>query len=160
MESIPYLLTHTGVQPLSSPKPVYKYNVIQHFITYNVQSTMVYYIHSNSTQPRHPPPMTKDKTSRCKYLVHLLKTQLLWDHKPDNNINMVVQDTIPHMCVFNTHETIIQFSYVFQNTFPISQNKFHFPLCFNKTNSVSLVVTKPNPSLLFYKNRFLPIRKP
>ena len=80
--------------------------------------------------------MTKDKTSRCKYLVHLLKTQLLWDHKPNNNINMVVKDTIPHMCVFNTQETTIQFSFVFQKYFS------HF--------------TKQVPFLLFSQNQLRP----
>ena len=112
---------------------------------------MVRCIHDHSTHPCHPPPMTEDKASRCKYLVHLLKTQLLWDHTLDNNNTMVVQDTIPHMCVFNTHETTIQFSYVFQNTFPISQNKFHSPFCFHKINSVPFVVTNPNTFRLFYK---------
>ena len=88
--------------------------------------------------------MTKDKTSRCKYLVHLLKTQLLWGRKLNNNTNTVVKDTIPTCVYLTLKKQQSNFHTYVGETFLISQNQFHFllylqnqlhPFCFHKTNS-------------------------
>ena len=70
------------------------------------------------------------------------------NHKPNNDINMVVKDTTS-TCVFNTQDTTIQFSNLFRKHFPhfhkndsisflLSQNQLH-KSCFHKINSKAMV---------------------
>ena len=84
--------------------------------------------------------------------MHIISTSIedsiIMNHKPNNNINMVVKNTTSTR-VFTTQDTTTQFSNLFRKhishfhrnnpiSFLLSQNQLHYS-CFHKTNSKAMI---------------------